>query len=59
MTTTKTTERAYTVFPSVHRFTGEWALTRACEWAKKMKAATPDVNVRIVNENGIDLGNVG
>ncbi len=49
----------YTVFPTVARFTGEHGLSSAIRWAKKIKTATPEVNVRIANECGHDLGNVG
>ena len=49
-------ERAYTVVPTMARFTGGWGLTRACEWAKKVQAGNPDVDVRIFNEFGTDLG---
>lgn len=49
-------EVSYTVFPSVHRFTGEWALTRAIRWAGKIKAATPGHRVIIKNEMGNIIG---
>lgn len=45
-------EVSYTVFPSVGRFTGDYALTKAIRWADKIKAATPDQRVIIKNEMG-------
>lgn len=45
----------YTVMPTVSRFTGEYGLTRAIEWARKLKNQGAK-NARILNEFGTDLG---
>lgn len=49
-------EVSYTVFPSACRFTGNYALTQASSWARKLKAATPGQRVVIKNEMGSVVG---
>lgn len=53
-------EVSYTVFSSVHRFTGDYALTKAIRWARLVKAGSHDghygTKVTIKNEMNVVIG---